>query len=229
MPDAPDGGTPARPTATTPATPGATAPAASKATRPAPPSAATRAAPPSAGTPAFDPHLYREVLARFVTGVTVVTTLDERSDPPQPFGTTVNAFSAVSFEPPLVLVCIGRERSIRPVIGATGRFAVNILPEGSQDLSDCFAGAPSELPRSAFCGAAYHRGTLGVPVLDASIAHLECRLEQELETGDHVVFIGRVEGLETHDVHGLPLLYYRRRYLRIERAATAELLGKPEL
>jgi 3-hydroxy-9,10-secoandrosta-1,3,5(10)-triene-9,17-dione monooxygenase reductase component len=179
--------------------------------------------------PDVDHARYREVLGRFVTGVTVVTALDETQDPPQPWGTTVNAFNAVSIEPPLVLVSIGRERSILPIIARSGRFAVNILPEGSQDLSDCFAGAPSSRPRSAFCDADYRTGRLGVPILEAAIAHLECEVEREVEAGDHVLYVARVAALRTHDVHGLPLLYYRGRYLRIERAATAELRGKPDV
>jgi 3-hydroxy-9,10-secoandrosta-1,3,5(10)-triene-9,17-dione monooxygenase reductase component len=182
-----------------------------------------------ASAPEVDHPRYREVLGRFVTGVTVVTTLDEAQDPPQPWGTTVNAFSAVSIEPPLVLVSIGRERSILPIIARQGRFAVNILPEGSQELSDCFAGAPSRRPRSAFCDAEYRAGRLGVPILEAAIAHLECEVERQVEAGDHVLYIARVAALRTHDVHGLPLLYYRGRYLRIERAATAELRGKPDV
>lgn len=178
---------------------------------------------------AVDHGRYREVLGRFVTGVTVVTALDAAQDPPQPWGTTVNAFGAVSIEPPLVMVSIGKERSILPIIAGGGRFAVNILPEGSQDLSDCFAGAPSSLPRSAFCNAEYHMGRLGVPILESAIAHLECEVEREIEAGDHVLYMARVAALRTHDVHGLPLLYYRGRYLRIERAATAELRGKPDV
>ena len=172
---------------------------------------------------------YREVLGRFVTGVTIVTAMDDSQDPPQPWGTTVNAFAAVSIEPPIVLVCVGRERSIQPILARTSRFAVNILPEGSQHLSDCFAGAPSTMPKTAFCGADYRAGRLGVPILEAAIAHLECETERELEAGDHVVYLGRVAAMETHDVHGLPLLYYRGRYLRIERAAQAELRGKPDV
>jgi flavin reductase (DIM6/NTAB) family NADH-FMN oxidoreductase RutF len=187
--------------------------------------AATAEAPSATGAPG----LYREVLGRFVTGVTVVTAIDDAHGPPQPWGTTVNAFTAVSIDPPIVLVSVGRERSIQPILARAGRFAVNILPEGSQHLSDCFAGAPSALPKTAFCGAEYRMGQLGVPILESAIAHVECEVEREIEAGDHVVYLGRVLAMETHDVHGLPLLYYRGRYLRIERAAQADLRGKPDV
>ena len=179
-------------------------------------------------TAAIDSNTYRDVLGRFVTGVTVITSASATADGIQPWGTTVNAFTSVSLDPPLVLICVGRERSIHPVIAQAGRFAVNILAEESQGLSDCFAGAPSPLPRSAFCGASYSLSPAGLPILEAGVAHLECDVKQTLDAGDHTIYLGHVTGLGLSEVHPLPLLYYRGRYLRIERAATAELLGKPD-
>jgi flavin reductase (DIM6/NTAB) family NADH-FMN oxidoreductase RutF len=191
--------------------------------------------------PGIDAGSYREVLGRFATGVTVVTAFcpDEGGgpgcgEPPHgpvkhPWGTTVNAFSSVSLNPPLVLVSIGRERSIHPVIAAARRFAVNILGEDGQQLSDCFAGAPSPLPRSAFCEAGWHIGAIGTPVLDAALAHLECEVEREVEAGDHTIYVARVLAAGCAADGGLPLLYFRGRYLRIERAATADLRGKPDV
>jgi flavin reductase (DIM6/NTAB) family NADH-FMN oxidoreductase RutF len=177
---------------------------------------------------AVDSARFREVLSRFVTGVTVVTTVSHEDGREQPFGTTVNAFSSVSLDPPLVLIAIGKERSIQPVLAETGRFAVNILGEDSRDLSDCFSGAPTALPRSAFCNAEYRPGRGGMPILDAAIAYLECDVERVLDAGDHTIYIGRVRELDASDAPALPLLYYRRRYLRIERAEESELRGKPE-
>ena len=193
-----------------------------------------------------DPRRYREILGHFATGVTVVTTIStgpvagaadgvdldgQRADTAEvhPWGTTVNAFSSVSLDPPLVLICIAHVRSIHPVIASSGRFAVNILGEDDQLLSDCFAGAPSPYPRSAFCGASYHLGTTGVPILDSAIAYLDCELERSVDVGDHTIYVGRVVGLGSGVDHILPLLYYRGRYLRIERAEERDLLGKPEL
>lgn len=178
--------------------------------------------------PHVDSDRYRDVLGRFVTGITVVTTASEEEGG-QPFGTTVNAFNSVSLDPPLVLITIGRERSILPVIARNGRFAVNILAEDGQELSDCFAGAPSRLPRSAFCEAAYRTGANGLPILDGAAAWIECRLERTIEAGDHTIYLGRVLDLGCDEADRWPLLYYRRRYLRIERAAASDLLGKPDL
>ena len=137
-----------------------------------------------------DARTYRDVLGRFVTGVTVITTASPTPEGIQPWGTTVNAFTSVSLDPPLVLICVGRERSIHPVIAKAGRFAVNILAEESQGLSDCFAGAPSPLPRSAFCGASYTLSPAGMPILDAGVAHLECDVERTLDAGDHTIYLG---------------------------------------
>lgn len=176
----------------------------------------------------LDAQAYREVLGRFATGVTVVTTLERGDTDDQPWGTTVNSFTAVSLEPPLVLVSIGRDRSIHPLIERTGRFGVNILGEGSQHLSDCFAGAPSAMPKEAFCGADYRLSPDGLPVLDQAIAFLACAVERTIEAGDHTIYIARVLDATTSDQPGWPLLYFRRRYLRIERGAMADLLGKPE-
>ena len=181
-------------------------------------------------TPAgVDPQTYRDVLSRYVTGVTVVTALDEHEGQAQPWGTTVNSFTSVSLEPPLVLVAIGHERSIHPLIERTRRFAVNILGEDSRELSDCFAGAPSELPREMFCNASYRVGErCGLPVLEEALAFVGCAVERVIEAGDHTLYIGRVVEAGTSDDPNWPLLYYRRRYLRIEHAEATDLRGKPQ-
>jgi 3-hydroxy-9,10-secoandrosta-1,3,5(10)-triene-9,17-dione monooxygenase reductase component len=177
----------------------------------------------------IDPQTYRDVMGRFVTGVTVVTTLENpEADDSHPWGTTVNSFTAVSLDPPLILVAIGRERSIHPIIERTHRFAVNILGEGTEAISDCFSGAPSTLPRSAFCNAEYALGECGLPILASAIAYVGCEVERVIPAGDHTVYIARVVETGTRDDPGWPLLYFRRRYLSIERAATADLRGKPD-
>jgi 3-hydroxy-9,10-secoandrosta-1,3,5(10)-triene-9,17-dione monooxygenase reductase component len=175
-----------------------------------------------------DSQAYREVLTRYATGVTVVTTLDGTAEGAQPWGTTVNSFTGISLNPPLVMVAIGRERSIHPIIERTRRFGVNILGEDSQQISDCFAGAPSPLPRSAFCNAAYSLGKAGLPVLDQAVAHLACDVDRIIEAGDHTIYLGLVVEAGCRDEVGWPLLYFRRRYLRIERALTPDLRGKPD-
>lgn len=172
-----------------------------------------------------DPAGYRAVLGRYPTGITVVTTV---ADGCQPIGTTVNSFTSVSLDPPLVLVAIGQERTIHPVIASTRRFAVNILDEESTALSDCFSGAPSPLPREAFCDAPHAVDPSGMPILDAALAYVVCDLERIIEAGDHTLYLGRIVDLAARERDAWPLLYYRGRYLRIEHAETEELLGKPD-
>jgi flavin reductase (DIM6/NTAB) family NADH-FMN oxidoreductase RutF len=167
---------------------------------------------------------FRRVMGHFVTGVTVVSAFDGD----QPFGITVNALSSVSLDPPLVMIALDRRRFLTPIVREAGRYAVNILSEDQQALSDCFAGAAVEPGRDAFCGAAWHPGETGLPLIDGAIATLECTVVETFSAGDHDLFIGRVDTLANEHHHPMPLLYYRRRYLRIERSASAEVEGKPE-
>ena len=170
------------------------------------------------------PDFFRQVMGHFVTGVSVVTTLDGE----RPQGITVNALSSVSLEPPLVLVALDRRRFITPTVRRAGRYAVNVLAESQQALSDCFAGAAVTPGRDLFCGAAWHAGTTGLPLLEGAIATLECTVVETFSAGDHDLFVGRVDALASDEQQPQPLLYYRRRYLRIERAQTARVEGKEE-
>ena len=173
---------------------------------------------------AIESDAFRRVMGHFATGVTVVTALDGE----RPYGITVNALSSVSLDPPLVMVALDRRRFLTPIVRAAGRYAVNILAEDQQALSDCFAGAPVVPGRDAFCGAAWHPGSMGLPLIDGAIATLECTVVETFSAGDHDLFIGRVDALGNERDHPMPLLYYRRRYLRIDGAATADVGGKPE-
>lgn len=176
------------------------------------------------------PDDFRQVMGRFATGISVVTTFDGA----QPAGITVNALSSVSLDPPLVMVALDRERFITPMVRTHGRYAVNILGSDQQALSDCFAHAPVKPGREEFCGAAWHPGPTGLPLLDGTIAALECTVVQTFSAGDHDLFIGRVDSLAApgDDEAALgavtPLLYFRRRYLRVERGAGSPVEGKPE-
>jgi len=152
----------------------------------------------------------------------------------KPAGITVNALSSVSLEPPLVMIALDRSRFITPMVRLRGRYAVNVLGEDQQALSDCFAHAPVSPGREDFCGASWHAGPTGLPLLDGAIATLECTVVQTFSAGDHDLFIGRVDSLAAAgggDDAGdgpVPLLYFRRRYLRIERGADSPVEGKPE-
>ena len=147
---------------------------------------------------ATESDIFRKVRGHFVTGVTVVPAIDGE----RPFGITVNALSSVSVDPPLVMVALDRRRFLTPIVRAAGRYAVNILSEDQEALSDCFAGAPVEPGREAFCGATWHAGRTGLPLIDGAIATPECTVVETFSAGD--------------------------RDLRIERGATTVVDGKPE-
>jgi 3-hydroxy-9,10-secoandrosta-1,3,5(10)-triene-9,17-dione monooxygenase reductase component len=168
---------------------------------------------------------FRKVMGHFVTGVTVVTTFDRSG---RPAGITVNALTSVSLEPPLVVVALDRRRFITPIVHEAGRFAVSILSEDQQGLSDCFAGAPVSPGRADFCGAAWTPGEGGLPILDGAIASLECTVTGSYPIGDHDLFIGRVDALTNEEHHPQPLLYYRRRYLRVDHGETLPIRGRQE-
>ncbi len=173
---------------------------------------------------AFDALRFREVMSRFATGVSVVTTFDGE----RPAGITVNALSSVSLDPPLVMVALDRSRFITPMVRALGRYAVNVLGDGQGALSDCFAHAPVRPGREDFCGAAWHPGQTGLPILDGAIATLECTVVETFSAGDHDLFIARVDALGAPDGTGDPLLFFRRHYLRVAPASASAVEGKQE-
>ena len=192
---------------------------------PAPEPPVTRPpAPPTDPGSSVTPDELRRVLGSFATGVTVVTSLHDGI----PRGVTVSAFMSISLEPPLVLVALDQARSLDPVIQQAGAYAVNILGEDDAALSDCFAGAPVEPGRDAFCGATWRPGAIGLPILERAIASLECRLEQVVRLGDHDFLVGRVVSVAGPDDSAGPLLYLRRRYGRIEQATGSPLEGNAD-
>ena len=166
----------------------------------------------------------RSAMGHFATGVAVVTALVRD----RPEGITVNALASVSLDPPLVMVALERARFIVRTIDASHRYAVNVLAEDQQGLSDCFAGADVTPGRDAFCGAAWHPGATGLPLLDGAVASLECEVVDVVSVGDHQLYVGRADAVVEGDRNEAPLLYHRRRYLRIERATTARVVGKLE-
>jgi flavin reductase (DIM6/NTAB) family NADH-FMN oxidoreductase RutF len=119
-------------------------------------------------------------------------------------GITVSAFSSVSLDPPLVAVCIGTKARACAMIAEAGRFGVSILAADQRALSDAFAGRPDA------AAPAWDRAGWETPVLSGALARLDCRVAQAVEAGDHVVFIGTVDRIDTSE--GAPLAYWRGRY-----------------
>ena len=129
----------------------------------------------------------REVMSSYPTGVTVVAASEPAG---APFGLTVNSFTSLSLNPPLILVCIGQTSTLHDRLIASDNFSVNVLAGNQRAVADRFAAEPS---RDRFKGAAWRAGTLGVPLIDGATAWLECSRYEFLEGGDHTILIGRVE------------------------------------
>jgi len=150
---------------------------------------------------------FREALAHFVTGVTVVTA----AGPAGPHGVTVNAFASVSLEPQLILVCIERSHLSHAILVRSRAFAVNVLAAGQEELSRFFAAAARPEGPDAFRGIAYRPGRTGAPLLDGCVAYVECRVAASHPDGDHTIFVGAVERAWAVPERR-PLVYYNRAY-----------------
>jgi flavin reductase (DIM6/NTAB) family NADH-FMN oxidoreductase RutF len=146
---------------------------------------------------------FKAAMRRFATGVTIVTTrLDDVIH-----GFTVNAFASVTAEPPTVLVCVNKTARAHPIIAASGSFCVNILALEQQRVAETFTTAE---PHERFTTIAHRAGPSGSPILDDVLAYVDCSVEQEITSGTHTIFIGRV--LEAGERAGQPLGYYDRSY-----------------
>jgi flavin reductase (DIM6/NTAB) family NADH-FMN oxidoreductase RutF len=146
----------------------------------------------------------RRALSTFATGVTVISILDARGNPR---GLTVNSFSSVSLDPPLILWCLACNTPDFMVFRDTGHFAVNILAEGQVAVSERFASLDHN---SKFTGIDFTPGLANVPLIKGCAAALECRRETTYPGGDHMILLGRVERL--HHAGLRPLLFYASRY-----------------
>lgn len=139
---------------------------------------------------AIEKDFFRQVMGRFATGVTVVTTRSQETLA----GLTVNAFCSVSLNPPLVLICVDLTSTTCPGIRESGVFAVNILTEKQEDLSRCFATSSAER-YEGFCHARYHVAATGAPIIDNTLAFIDARVVAEYPGGDHVIFLGQVAAM----------------------------------
>jgi flavin reductase (DIM6/NTAB) family NADH-FMN oxidoreductase RutF len=154
----------------------------------------------------FDARELRRVMGVFCTGVTVITTRDDAGNP---FGLTANAVTSVSLVPPLLLVCVDRKAESHAHFFTSKVFVVNILSEEQEQVSRRFAVSGGD----KFTDVSCHPGRLGAPVLDGTLGHLECRILETHEAGDHVIHVGEVEHAEARD--GRPLLFFQGKYQRL--------------
>lgn len=157
---------------------------------------------------------FKAAMASFAAGVTIVTTLDQDG---VPYALTATAFSSVSLNPPLCLVCIDkRSKPYKPLV-LNGHFAVNILSAEQERLSAQFAASVAE----RFAGVEWSPGAVtGCPIIHGALAWLECEVVEVYAGGDHDIFIGQLRTVRVH--HGAPLVYWRGRYSSLPPAPEAE-------
>ncbi len=168
------------------------------------------AAPAAAAEIAKVGRLMRDVMGHFATGVTVVTA---RGEGGAPVGTTANAISSVSLDPPLLLACLARSSETLAAIRAEGRFGVNILAAEQRHHSDRFARKGDAIGAHE---VEFHDHDLGVPVLPGALATVACEVEAIHPAGDHEIVVGLAHHLEHREPGAKPLLFYRGAYSEIQ-------------
>lgn len=151
----------------------------------------------------FDTRAYRKALGSFVTGVTVVTTLDD--DVPRGF--TANSFTSVSLDPPLVLVCVDRRINSYPVFSKASAFAVNVLADDQRSIANIFASKE----QNKFRMVDWTRSRAGSPVIAGTSALFDCTVHERYDCGDHEILVGRVQAFGTRDHAALG--YWRGAYV----------------
>ena len=152
-------------------------------------------------------------MGRFASGVTIITVAGAAG---QMHGMTANAFTSVSLDPLLVLVCVDGRARTHPLIHARGRFGVNVLAEGQQAVAEYYARTTEDHETAHRLGLRCWQTERGTPLLEDCLAYLECRVISTHEQGDHTVFIGAVEQVGVRE--GRPLLFYAGQYRRLEPA-----------
>ena len=154
------------------------------------------------------PDQYRKVAGCFTTGVTIVTTQNADG---QSYGLTVSAFTSVSLDPLLVLVCLSRHLSGLEAFEQSNRFAVNLLAADQEDLSNHFA-----TPGTDRTQGPYVSGQTGIPVLEGVLARLECTVTDWHTGGDHTIMMGEVQSAAIVNGEKEPLLYHGGRYRELK-------------
>jgi flavin reductase (DIM6/NTAB) family NADH-FMN oxidoreductase RutF len=155
----------------------------------------------------IDPSQFRQLLGRFATGVTILTTKTAEG---RPLGMTANSLSSVSLHPPLISVCVDCEAEMHDVILQAPEFVVNVLASPQEALARRF----SDKHEDRFDGIGYHLSPEGLILLDGALAHVVCERGPTYPAGDHTIVLARVVGGATND--GRPLLYYRGGYAALE-------------
>ncbi len=171
----------------------------------------------------LNPAEFRKAMGCFATGVTIIT-LDlegygHGGARPEIHGMTANAFASVSLDPLLVLVCVDHTTRTHAHLHAKKRFGINVLGEDQRAISEYYARPDrSHEHAETEAGAHFERTRHGTPMLDGSLAYLECRLHSAQDAGDHTIFIAEVEDVVVRE--GEPLLFFRGKYRKVGEDVT---------
>lgn len=157
------------------------------------------------------PSEYRNLLSHFATGVTVVTVATEAED----HGMTVNSFASVSLDPPLVLFCADTGTHTHELVPRAGHYAVNVLTADQEWLSTRFAGEHNELD-DPFADVDTTRRETGAPIIEDTLAYLDCELHASHEAGDHTIYVGCVVDGGLGRSEAPPLTFYKGEYGTVE-------------
>ncbi|MGC8605953.1 MAG: flavin reductase family protein [Vulcanisaeta sp.] len=152
----------------------------------------------------------KAIMRNYPTGVTIVTTVYNN----EYYGLTVNSFTSLSLNPPLVLIAIDKRLQSHEAIDKSNVYAVNILPDDMKDLAIKFATAPRE---ERFKGLKLRAAKTGAPIIEGSIAYLDCKVTAKYPGGDHTIFIGEIVDAQILN-NKAPLIYYNRGYYSIAQA-----------
>ena len=158
---------------------------------------------------AIDVKLFRTVMGRFATGVTVVTSVADG----RLHGLTANSVTGLSLDPTLLLVCVDREANAHAQLTACTGFTVNILGQDQEELSNGFAKS-TQPQEGSLGGAAFQYGETGAPRLEGAMAWIDCRVVDSAAGGDHTIFIGQAEAVASGN-DASPLLYFSGGYRRL--------------
>ena len=150
---------------------------------------------------------FKEAMRGWASGVTVITTVNDGKWK----GMTASAFSSISAEPPLVLICVKGSLYTRELIDASGVFAVNVLAEDQIELGKLFAGMYPEI-EDRFAGKNCLTAETGAPIFEGVMSWFDCKVKISYEEGDHIIFIGDVVACGVSDPIAEPLLYHNRQW-----------------
>lgn len=154
------------------------------------------------------PEEFRQIAGSFSTGVTIVTTVYEG----QPAGLTANAFTSVSLDPLLVLVCVEKQVHSHDAIDLSGIFAVNILTQEMRSVSDLFA-RRGATPQERFEAVVHTTSVTGAPILTGTLGWFDCHVTHRYSGGDHTIFVGKVVAAAKGD--GQPLIFFQSHYAKL--------------